>query len=119
MEQYTIYCTEEQTRKALDLGAPITSYENAFISTAVPHFSVGIDDKNWVEYICPTAERMIGWLETKVELGLHVWRGKDYYGFSLWDGVEEIKYRVDLATRKEATLAAIDEALDYLESHLN
>ena len=49
MEKYTIYCTEAQTKKALELGAPIQTIKK-------PQYSVGLIAK-------VTAEQMIGWLE--------------------------------------------------------
>lgn len=42
MEEYTIYCTEEQTKRALELGAPIKMFLD------------GMDN--------PTAEQMIGFI---------------------------------------------------------
>ena len=104
MNQYTIYCTPEQTMKALELGAPITATLNTF-------------EPNLYEYLgaffrIPTAERMIGWLE---EQGFYFYIFKDY----CWNG--EVQYGNnwyysidDVNSRKEATLAAIDAALDYL-----
>ena len=48
MDRYTIYCTEEQTKKALELGAPI---ESEYIELICKSF-----------LIYPTAEQMIGFI---------------------------------------------------------
>lgn len=115
MERYTIYCTKEQTKKVLELGTPIEIQE---------YCPPGEIEPDWFHdedkcYHIPTAEQMIGWLEEQDELGFHIWRGKGYYGFSLWAGDVEIKYGDDFLSRKEATLAAIDAALEYLETLKN
>lgn len=123
MERYTIYCTEEQTKKALALGAPI-EVETIFACD----YETSRDNKVHVsehlaksapyqEYaIIPTTEQMVGWLEAQNiyleprhtdEEKIHVWVGS----FTpLPDGVWTKSY----STIKEATLAAIDVALDYL-----
>ena len=95
MEKYTIYCTQEQTLKAIELGAPI---EGIFI---------------------PTAEQMIGWLEEHEEIDeiAPMEKGGDWVYVVYMTG-----YRSDIESpkdtlypaRPEATLAAIDAALDYL-----
>lgn len=68
MNDYTIYCTEDQTKKALELGAPIELWseyhkkqEHDFkLDTPIPckQFTNG-----YCVASCPTAEQMIGWLE--------------------------------------------------------
>lgn len=101
MKQYTIHCTEEQVKKALELGAPI-EFE-----------TLGGSSNFDMKYtVTPTAEEMIGWLE---EQGFYFYIMNDYH----WR--EEVQYcnnwyhsKEDLGSRKEATLAAIDAALDYL-----
>lgn len=96
IDDYTVYCTEAQTKKALELGAPI-EYDSELPSIV----------------LCPTAEQMIGWLRSKgfrfkiteFEEGT-LWKVAhgDWFDFSDDDGVNP----------KEATLAAIDAALEYL-----
>lgn len=50
ISDYTIYCTEEQTKKALELGAPIV-YSNTFSQ----HSTIEtITDKGYA--VIPTAE---------------------------------------------------------------
>lgn len=100
-----MYCTEEQTRKALELGAPIKSKLKEKGCDMQTHI-VGLS------YIIPTAEQMISWLE---EQGFYFYIMNDYN----WQ--EEVQYgnnwyhsKENLSSRKEATLSAIDAALEYL-----
>lgn len=99
MEHYSIYCTAEQTKKALILHAPIKHWGNTS------------------NLITPTAEQMIGWLEEQ-RIFIHI-----DYDFSdndkpykcemcLFNGMTN--HRGWFISRKEATLDAIDAALDYL-----
>lgn len=105
ISDYTIYCTKEQTKKAIELGARIEHY------CPSEHERV---------FIHPTAEQIIGWLEGQ-KIYVHIdpysaiccrWyissRGYSRYGYT--SDVRSCK------SRKEATLAAIDSALGYLES---
>lgn len=126
MNKYTIYCTEEQTRKALELGAPIEQTP----MTDMIRDEIGKSGflvRNLM-YWLPTAEQMIGWLEEQCVLvdinpinGLHFYwmlRTKELdegSGKYMW----ECQYRTpevdsEYNSRKEVTLAAIDAALDYL-----
>lgn len=106
MEKYTIYCTLEQTKKALELGAPI-KYE---------HDCYGVPTSP----ITPTAEQMIGWLEEQECI-----KSIDVGKSSVWDasvsghndGDGYIFCDTCLYSRKEATLAAIDAALEYLSNN--
>lgn len=135
MDKYTIYCTPEQTKKALELGAPIplaTYYSSILAKNA-------INGRNKVEYTLidnfqqsgdywckvithPTAEQMLGWLE---DMGISVkavcfswcnenkptWQVHAYQkSTNFWDEIAFGHSR----SYKEATLAAIDAALDYL-----
>lgn len=108
MEEYTIYCTESQAKKALELGAPIEE--------------IGYNCQQGYIYEKVTAEQMIGWLE---EQGISVkamcfswcnenkptWQVHAYQSTTnFWD---EIAFGHSKSS-KEATLAAIDAALDYL-----
>ena len=63
MEQYTIYCTEAQTKKAWELGAPI---EYAKVIDAIKGKIIRIPQDTGGFYIWPTAEQMFGWLEEQV-----------------------------------------------------
>lgn len=114
MYKYTIFCTEEQTKKALELGAPIDKDMYApIIRYEQPWYC--IDKEKSFAYHIPTAEQMIGWLRSKgfrfkiteFEEGT-LWKVAhgDWFDFSYNDGISP----------KEATLAAIDAALGYLMS---
>lgn len=125
ISDYSIYCSEEQTRKALELGAPIitTSKEaSMFFCAAHPKtfISKGVKNSN-KEFTCamPTAEQMISWLEEQKETSFDVyeiyngWTYNIIYGHSDANAVSVIHYD----SRKEATLAAIDAALEYLTNN--
>ncbi len=97
MNRYTLYCTEEQTKKAFELGAPI-KYKDT------------LDNRERGKFETPTAEQMIGWLE---EQGFNFEEARNYTALEHDDiGTIGIYER----SRKEATLAAIDAALEYLSS---
>lgn len=115
MNKYTIRCTPEQTQKALNLGAPLEIGEGK--GTILCRL------QNYHTYkacVIPTAEEMIGWLE---EQGIQIVFITDLY--NRWQGLlYDIKKPMSegqhihqcnyVSTRKEATLAAIDAALEYL-----
>lgn len=113
MYRYTIDCTFEQIKKALELGAPIErdEYEDR------PY--VYIDDA----YLIPTAEQMRGWLMDKLQITTwHI----DYfptpgkYGYTIIGRDVVIEQGRGALTKdlydsyNKATLAAIDAALKYL-----
>lgn len=112
MNNYTIYCTEEQTKKAIELGAPITINswppinDVKFMWISPPEDAIAWN--NSTNGLIPTAEQMIGWLE---EQGF-------YIRLSSSGGSVEIDFNCiceEVGTsRKEATLTVIDAALDYL-----
>lgn len=129
MDKYTIYCTEEQTRTALKLGAPIkllyekdnTSNQQYLILTAQEY--TRLCNEGYCYAKVPTTEQMIGWLEEK---GFAIDIFNNTGGF-IWDVMltkahnrliysfveENVKY-IPYRNRKEATLAAINAALRYL-----
>lgn len=99
MKQYTIDCTEEQTKKAIKLNAPISTWGFAR------------------EPVIPTAEQMLGWLEEIMGIStfhINYYPVPKKYGYLIIaiDCVLETGWLFN--SRKEATLAAIDAALDYL-----
>lgn len=110
MNKYTIYCTEEQTRKALELGAPINtrwSYDGYY---PVPFIKViKIEYAHYAEV--PTAEEMIGWLE---EQGF-------YFRIETTGSSVEIDAKciveIHNSTRKDAILTAINAAQEYLSNN--
>lgn len=110
ISDYTIYCTPEQTMKALELGATIID----------GHYYHKICIINNNDYATPTAEQMIGFLLDNGITDMVISRKKNphTFGFNIWYGMngliqEEIQY----PSRPEATLAAIDAALDYLTNN--
>lgn len=122
MDEYTIPCTKEQIEKALELGAPIKS----------PNVEIGFFE-DWEMVICnvmiindnyyyiPTAEEMIGWLETQEAFdSIEIEYCKDY---KIWlyrictSKEDDCTFKSLFPSRKEATLAAIDAALDYLSNN--
>lgn len=117
MNRYSCYCTKEQTKKAFELGAPIE--EKMSYVKKRGHLTLHR------EAIPPTSEQMIGWLESNYFGSIEPCK----YG----DGSEEWGYRIfdknmnailwhnskdkQLYSRKEATLAAIDAALECLTNN--
>lgn len=119
MNRYTIYCTPEQTKKALELGAPIEELVNHPLDKKICdkyHFLV-IGEKC---YNNPTTEQMLGWLEENTEVKrINIVRGIDEHYY--WDIFTRKKIASSYSgytdgdfSRKDATLAAIDAALGYL-----
>lgn len=104
MNKYTIYCTPEQTEKALCLGAPIECKVNKSTGSFCN--------------INPTAEQMLGWIESNTPIvqilldGMEGIWGYRIYRVTTSDVLEADCY----SSRQEATLAAIDAALEYLEN---
>lgn len=120
ISNYSIYCTEAQTKKALELGAPINlhPFHSSVIKGNERLFEhiVCIDDKY---YCSPTTEQMISWLEEQTILVIieYVNNNKTwFYSIINSENNYKNKYR-DFVSRKEATLVSIDEALDYLISN--
>lgn len=119
MNKYTIPCTEEQTRKALELGAPI-EFEMEFPvnldtleRSPYPDIKMGKDGEPIL--IAPTAEEMIGWLEEQRLCIDADWTWDGRVTMWVWDNTEkECVYTSNTNSRQEATLASIDAALDYL-----
>lgn len=118
MDTYTIYCTPEQVHKALNLGAPIKTCGYYFKQ------QVGCNTISDTDlHIIPTAEQMIGWLEEQNDIdSIEIAKScviseHDKWQFAIWDkheGWDSGKHCFN--SRKEATLAAIDTALKYLEN---
>lgn len=59
ISDYTIHCTESQTRKALELGAPIDHNSSQFDSDCTDNIELL---SNGLYAIIPTAEQMIGFI---------------------------------------------------------
>lgn len=112
MKEFTIYCTPEQTRKALELGVPLNScYHNDDFQNTIK-----IGSLHYVEI--PTAEQMMGWLRTK-GFGFGITEYIDHVFWRVANDHDERWYISDdkLTDTKEATLAAIDAALEYLSKN--
>lgn len=136
MNKYTIYCTEEQIEKALKLGAPIEINSHPplngekFMWLSPPADAIAWN--NNTDCLVPTAEQMIGWQEEQgmfIEINTHRpnrviadWK-KTIYTFSVIDKFMTIDKHggyngtIHYPTRKEAILAAIDTALEYLTNN--
>ncbi len=131
MKQFTIYCTEEQCEKALKLGAPIhesmsrynarISYKNIedgkesneeYLKQGIAIIGNSITAR---AYNIPTAEQMVGWIDEQhlqVTLYVNCYNKWCAYVYTT-DGHLYITTNW-FDTRKGATIAAIDAALDYL-----
>lgn len=113
MSDYTMFCTSEQTKKALALGAPIeTRWDYDEHAPTIPfEKEVSIEFRHYAKI--PTTEEMIGWLE---EQGLQFLTGvddEDKLFFNVYHNEGYIEVR-GCDSRQEATIAAIDAALEYL-----
>lgn len=119
MNRYTINCTESQTKRSYKLGAPIKLYETNEYTFHLPKMIC----KDGIErhFVNPTAEQIIGWLNTH-DLNVSVFgsefRGGFYSCFHYGICVKELlDNEKRFVSRKEATITAIDAALDYLEKN--
>ena len=101
MNRYTIYCTEAQIKKALKLNAPI-QYDDELPSLT----------------ISPTAEEMIGWLEEYIH-NIIIIKSIDNTWLYLFCPTNLSKHEIKTGylSRKDATLAVIDSALEYLSNN--
>lgn len=147
IEEYTIYCTEEQTKKAFELGASVGILDCTVwlddrlcacgegVSYKIPRMTDYLyedgervesvmlieDTEEYGDLVCfkPTAEQMIGWLE-KQNILIEYTRFMGKYACRLLElrdnGERNLHIQKIGSGRKEATLAAIDAALDYLKS---
>lgn len=113
MNRYTIYCTEEQTKKALELGAPIEQYKAAYVSELFP-YCVEYKDDVRVVTVYPTAEQMIGWLEEQENIAEICIKRYGNWRYEIYIEPYHHQEEGGFLSRKEATLAAIDKALEYL-----
>lgn len=137
MNKYIINCSEEQTKRALELGAPIINYPLVSSPYGIPKF-----EKNGMAYIIPTAEEMIGWLEEQadiLDITVEPYEDDGYpslcgYGFYIRNKNKEyilgtFTEKGDMVyicpidgtychygklTKREAILVAIDAALEYI-----
>ena len=127
MNRYTIYCTEEQTKKAYELGAPIKKtypYTNVNAIWAEGYIELNhgyVDSSDRATFTllkAPTTEQMINWMEEqKIYFSINC-IGDYMYEAWIKDNNNNGNVITDSCapSRKEATLAAIDAALDYLSN---
>lgn len=114
MNKYEIYCTAEQTAKAIELGAPI---DKCFYSQGNDD-AIKLPNKALFHATIPTASQMIGWLEeqsiTEISITKCSFVSK-FWGFGVYSDEGCIAENTkDFNSREEATLSAIDSALEYL-----
>ena len=109
MQRYTLYCTEAQTRKALELGAPI--FPTSFNDNGKHQI---FDKLNLCYYDIPTAGQMLGWLRSK---GLR-FKIAEYTNTTYWQYHNESSFKCGSELYyKDAVLSLIDAALDYLTNN--
>lgn len=125
LDQYTIYCTAEQTKKALELGVPMQLFwEDIKENFDMPYCEISPREDDELGIMCnyvviPTAEQMIGWLEEQEAIDeIAPMKKGEYWAYVVYmtglrSDIESPKDTLYPA-RPEATLAAIDSALDYL-----
>lgn len=117
ISDYTIFCTEAQTKKAIKLGAPINIFIHTSSESKENYKPIG----ECIDAVIPTAEQMIGWL--RKEKGLFVepyLNGECCYSFSPIVSTKEDGEIIHLEAEDDpdkATLVAIDAALDYLTNN--
>lgn len=131
MEDFTIYCTEEQTKKAMELGAPLKVINCSLRRTSqavrnlcrTPGRYTFIDNfQQPGEYWCkmihnPTAGWMMGWLRTKgFAFGISEYNDgfNDHVFWRVALGRGWYKSSEQCKEVKEAIHAAINAALDFL-----
>lgn len=116
MNRYTIHCTPEQTKKAIELGAQIVILPNYTEYRVFP--LVKCKDGNERPCVIPTAEQMIGWLEGQEDIWkINIDRSPVLQWYYAINSESSMSIRSNnlYPSRPEATLAAIDAALEYLE----
>lgn len=127
MNEFTIYCTGEQTKKAFRLGAPIEPLPHSFSLLPKDLEKYKFVDITNAYLKIPTAEQMIGWLEDMEIIVMFIPTMKDDKSGYTWvahvcHNEEELTWidSKDLSnlSHKEAILTAIDKALEFLSNDL-
>lgn len=117
MNRYTLYCTPEQTKRALELGAPIIKEKvGKCITEGLARLGC-IDEENEYDCLIPTAEQMINWLEEQVGIVvIEITEDAEFcsWEYEVWHIKSPCSHASNFNSRKEATLAAIDASLEYL-----
>lgn len=131
MDEFTIYCTEEQVKKYLKLGGSIKiKYFDRYTPTCTEQRYLIHIDYYW--HIIPTAEQMFGWLMKQgVLMRVDPINGMNYYWLLATKELTEEPDKYSWVTQyvtpgykeipdyNEAVLSAIDAGLDYLINHKN
>lgn len=112
MNRYTIFCTAEQTKKALELGAPI---QIASINEIRLGRYIEVQKNNEI-YGIPTAEQMIGWLRSEKNIEFHFDDETNYW--AIGDANDDITPLRWYNYSDDKELNAIDAALEYLEKKI-
>ena len=113
MEEFSIYCTEELTKRALKLGAPIDErwdYDECSQTTPFEK-EIPIEFHHYIRV--PTAEQMKNWLKRVHKINIHIYEW-DFWEYDMsYNGqyYEGMFYK----TEEEALFAAFNVALDILE----
>lgn len=120
ISNYSIYCTPKQARTAFELGAPIFPIKSRRTKeTVISSDDVISYDEDFFTYVTnPTAEEMIGWLETQgICFNIRKqWTDNLYVVGWLCNGRQYAKV-VEKSSRSEAILTAISDALEYLSKN--
>lgn len=116
MDEFTVYCTPEQIRKALELGVPIRLESEYYhptehdlkLDTPIPCklFTTGYHYAK-----CPTAEQMIGWLRSK-DIQFHFDDETNYW--AIRDATDDLTPLRWYGYSSNKELDAIAAALEYL-----
>lgn len=101
LKDYTICCTEEQTKKALELGAPIKYKSEVYYPNGAAY------------PVPPTAEQMSGWLRKEH----NIFFTPKKVGDNNYVLIGDLRHFQSYGSYEEATLAGIDVALEYLSKN--
>ena len=111
MNNYTIYCSKEQTKRAYKLGAPI---EEVCTCESPHEYYV----REGLFIVAPTAEQMRGWLRSKglhIQMMIYGWSSfrAELFKIDSYNDAERIGEAIN--SYEKSLLAMIDVALDVLE----
>lgn len=114
MNDFTIYCTTEQTKKALELGAPIyTTNEHLYRHPHEYKYYVEVNIQgNFYAAKIPTSEQMIGWLRKEN----NIFFTPKKVGDNNYVLIGDLRHFQTYDSYEESTLAGIDVALEYLKN---
>lgn len=111
ISDYTIYCTLEQTRKALELGAPIIPIKSRRTKETVISKNVIEYDEHTFTYVnSPTVEQMCNWLRKEK----NIFFIPKKVGDNNYVLIGDLKHFQTYDSYEEAILAGIDISLVYL-----